>query len=410
MTGRHRLREPRKPSESYGVRGMGAGPGSGMDLRGGMGGGTGGGMGGSRRTYTAVVLVAVAALIAGLGIWASRPEDPESRADALPDNAASGELPTGPCAPTDALIPPCGAWWGAAVPYAENGSLKDAVLGFEKRIGRKLDLVYNYHDMSGTKLDGELLTPEEQELGKDRLLMLAWESTVWTEPHHENWTETQLGWKNIASGKLDKKILDPQIQRIKAYGKRVFLSFDQETDARIKEGAGTPAEFVAAYRHVRDRFRELGADNVVWVWTVSGYLGSAADMKALYPGDEYVDWIAMDQYNYYQCHDTTDWKDFLRSQQPSYEWLRENISDEKPVMLAEFATAPDAGAPQRQRDWYTQIPAAVKKLPEVKALVHWNRPTSEQAACDLTVNKGPGLEGYREAGKNSYFHQPIPPR
>ncbi|MEU5522511.1 glycosyl hydrolase [Streptomyces sp. NPDC047860] len=363
-----------------------------------------------RRGYAAVVLVTVAALLTGLGFWAGRSDDADAPGWGTPGNAASGELPTGPCAPTDTLVPPCGAWWGAYVPYAPNGSLKDAVLGFEKRIGRRLDVVYNYHDMSGSERDGTLLTPDEQELGRDRLLMLAWESTVWTEPHHANWTETQLGWKNIASGKYDEEVIDPQIRRLKAYGKRVFFSFDQETDARIKEGAGTPEEFVAAYRHLHDRFRELGADNVVWVWTVSGYLGSAEEMKALYPGDEYVDWIAMDQYNYYGCHDTTHWKDFLRSQQPSYEWLRANISDDKPVMLAEFATAPDAENPQRQRDWYTRIPADVKKLPAVKALVHWNRPTSEEPECDLTVNDGPGLEGYREAGKNGYFRQPVPSR
>ncbi|WP_130440936.1 glycoside hydrolase family 26 protein [Streptomyces sp. BK239] len=372
----------------------------------------------------AVVSVGVA-LLAGLGLWVGRPDYSGGSGVSggsggsgglggsggdLPANAASGALPTGDCAPSGTLVPPCGAWWGAYVPYAENGSLEDAVLGFEKRIGRRLDLVYNYHDMSGGELDGQLLTSDEQQLGRDRLLMLAWESTVWTEPHHENWTETQLGWKNIASGKYDEEILDPQIRRIKAYGKRVFLSFDQETDARVKEGAGTPEEFVAAYRHLHERFRALGADNVVWVWTVSGYLGSADDMKALYPGDEYVDWIAMDQYNYYACHDTTDWKDFLDSQRPGYTWLRENVSDAKPVMLAEFATAPDADDPPRQRDWYTAIPAAVKKLPEVRALVHWNRPASEKPECDLTVNEGPGLEGYHEAGRNGYFHQPLPSR
>ncbi|MFF9763344.1 MULTISPECIES: glycoside hydrolase family 26 protein [Streptomyces] len=364
----------------------------------------------ARHGCTAVVLLVVAALLTGLGFWAGRPDDADPSGRGLPGDAASGPLPTGPCAPTDTLVPPCGAWWGAYVPYAANGSLKDAVLGFEKRIGRRLDLVYNYHDMSGTELDGQLLTPDEQELGRDRLLMLAWESTVWTEPHHENWTETQLGWGNIASGKYDEEIVDPQIRRLKAYGKRVFLSFDQETDARVEEGAGTPAEFVAAYRHLHDRFRELGADNVVWVWTVSGHLGSGKEMKALYPGDEYVDWIAMDQYNYYGCHGTTDWKDFLRSQRPGYAWLRANVTDARPMMLAEFATAPDADDPGRQRDWYTGIPGAVKELPEVRALVHWNRPASERPECDLTVNDGPGLEGYREAGRDGYFQQPVPPR
>ncbi|MFD7442413.1 glycoside hydrolase family 26 protein [Streptomyces sp. NPDC059909] len=370
----------------------------------------------SRSTYTALVLAAVGALLAGLGVWIARTDGGGKEDDAgppgghgLPGNAASGTLPEGDCAPTETLEPRCGAWWGAYVPYARSGSLTEAVHAFEQKIGRKLDLVYNYHDMSNSSLDGELLTADEQELGRDRLLMLAWESTVWTEPHHDGWTETQLGWKNIASGKYDRDIIDPQARRLKAYGKRIFVSFDQETDFRIKEGAGTPEEFVAAYRHLHDRFEELGVDNVVWVWTVSGYLGNAELMKQLYPGDEYVDWIGMDQYNYYLCHKSPNWLDFDRSQRPSHDWLRANISDRKPVMLAEFATAPDPTQPQRQRDWYARIPEVVPTLPRVRALVHWNRAVPGPG-CDLTVNGGPGLEGYRAAGRDPYFEQPVPTR
>lgn len=362
-----------------------------------------------RRHYVVLALALAGALLIGLGVWIARHEGDIRSGSPLPANAASGALPEGPCAPDRLLRPPCGAWWGAYVPYAPNGSLKDAVLAFEEKIGRRLDLVYNYHDMSDTPLDGELLTPDEQELGRDRLLMLAWESTVWTEPHHENWTETQLGWKNIASGKYDRDIIDPQARRIKAYGKRIFFSFDQETDFRIKEGAGTPEEFVAAWRHIHDRFRELGVDNVVWVWTVSGYLGNAEQMKQLYPGDAYVDWIGMDQYNYFLCHNSTNWLDFERSQRPSYDWLRANVSDTKPIMLAEFSTAPDPQRPERQREWYAEIPGVAPTLPEVRALVHWNRPVPGRN-CDLTVNEGPALEGYREAGKALYFRQPVPPR
>nr|WP_245703698.1 glycosyl hydrolase [Streptomyces lushanensis] len=355
--------------------------------------------GGRRSTCIALLLAAAGALLVGLGIGAAGPGA----------SGGAGQDPAeGPCAAGPELEPPCGAWWGAYVPYAENGSLKDAVYGFEKRIGRKLDLVYNYHDMSNTARDGVLLTPDERELGRDRMLMLAWESTVWTEPHHKNWTETQLGWRNVAAGKFDEEIIDPQARRLKAYGKRVFFSFDQETDFRTPD-AGTPEEFVAAYRHVYDRFEKLGVDNVVWVWTVSGYLGNAELMKSLYPGDEYVDWIGMDQYNYYACHDSTNWLDFERSQRPSYEWLRANVSDRKPVMLAEFSTAPDPARPGRQRGWYEKIPEVVPTLPRVRALVHWNRPVPGRH-CDLTVDKGPALEGYREAGRDPYFRQPVPVR
>ncbi|MFI1397319.1 glycoside hydrolase family 26 protein [Streptomyces sp. NPDC020681] len=361
--------------------------------------------------YAPVVLVAVALIVAAFVVLEGGGNGTAENGDEdLPQNAASGESPTGSCAPDEKLAPRCGAWWGAYIPYDANSSLTEPVYAFEKKIGRKLDLVYTYHDMSGKKADGELLTDDEQELGKDRMLMLAWESTVWKERHHANYTETQLGWKNIASGKYDAEIIDPQIRRLKAYGKRVLFSFDQEVDARIKEGAGTPAEYVAAYRHLHDRFRKLGADNVVWVWTVSGYLGSAATMKQLYPGDDYVDWIGMDQYNYFGCHDTTDWKDFDESQRPTYDWLLENISAKKPVMLAEFATAPDLADTGRQRGWYTAIPEVIRTMPKVKAMVHWNRATSEEAECDLTVNSGPALEGYREAGADRYFKQAVPTR
>ncbi|WP_414721067.1 glycosyl hydrolase [Streptomyces sp.] len=348
-----------------------------------------------RRAYTAVVLAAaVAALLAGIGVWATGHE---------------GDGDGGRCAPDARLTPRCGAWWGAYVPHDADGSLTAPVHAFEKKIGRRLDLVYTYHDMSGAPLDGELLTADEQELGRERMLMLAWESTVWKEPHHANWTETQLGWKNIASGKYDAEIIDPQARRLKAYGKRVFFSFDQETDFRIKEGAGTPEEYVAAYRHLHDRFRELGVTNVVWVWTVSGYLGHADAMRRLYPGDSYVDWIGMDQYNYYLCHKSTNWLDFERSQRPSYEWLRADVSAKKPIMASEFATAPDPARPERQRDWYAQIPRVAPRLPGLRALVHWNR-TVPGPGCDLTVNSGPALEGYREAGTDPYFKQPLPTR
>lgn len=338
-----------------------------------------------------VALAAVGALAAALGVWSTQGDGYDER-----------------CAPDRKLVPACGAWWGAYIPYDENSSLTAPVYAFEKKIGRKLDLVYTYHDMSGKPTDGELLTPDEVELGKERLLMLAWESTVWKEKHHAGWSETQLGWKNIASGKYDASIIDPQARRLKAYGKRVFFSFDQETDMRIKEGAGTPEEYVAAYRHLRERFERLGVRNVVWVWTVSGYLGNAEKMKALYPGDAYVDWIGMDQYNYFQCHKSPNWLDFDASQRPTYEWLRANISANKPLMLAEFATAPDPGRPERRREWYAEIPRVAPTLPRARAYVHWNRAVPGGANCDLTVNEGPALEGYRTAGLDPYFTQRVP--
>ena len=59
-----------------------------------------------------------------------------------------------------------------------------------------------------------------------------------------------------------------------------------------------PGEYVAAWRHVRARFRRAGADNAVWVWNpIASYAGSTP-LKQLFPGSRSVDWMAVDGYSW----------------------------------------------------------------------------------------------------------------
>src|SRR5690606_22724281 len=212
-------------------------------------------------------------------------------------------------------------------------------------------------------------TPEEQRVGEDRMLLLSWESKWWGGSKKQ-----QPTWRQIADGELDKSVIDVQARRIKEYGdrtgKKVFLSFDLEMDTRTPDN-GTPAEYVEAYRHIHDRFRELGVDNVVWTWIITGYLGHAELFEQMYPGDAYVDWIGYNQYNYYRCH-KTGWQSFARTQTATHAWIRENISDRKPLMLSEFGTANDPSRPGRQAEWYAEVPGVLKRLDGVKAALQWN--------------------------------------
>jgi len=312
--------------------------------------------------------------------------------------------PAGSCDASSLLVPPCGAWWGAYVPPGPQG-LAASVDAFEKTIGRKLDIVYAYHDM-GSGTDGELLTPDEQSLGRDHLLMLSWESDVWGGA--DNGTASRpLGWSKVAAGDYDATIIDPGAERIKAYGRTVFLSIDQEMDLRTP-AQGTPAQYVAAFRHIHDRFQQLGVDNVVWVWTVTGYLPDAALMSASYPGSAYIDWIAYDQYNYFGCKSNPNWQSFAQTEVPSYLWLRQHISATKPMMIAEFGTAVDPAQPQSQQQWYEQVPQVVKEqLPGVRAVLQWDSGVPGPD-CDLSVNPPAAMAGYTQAGTDPYFHQPLP--
>jgi hypothetical protein len=63
---------------------------------------------------------------------------------------------------------------------------------------------------------------------------------------------------------------------------------------------------VAAWRHVVTVFREEGAYNVTWLWTVNqqGRKGSQP-IRAWWPGAEYVTWVGIDGY-YVKPSDTFD--------------------------------------------------------------------------------------------------------
>ena len=323
-------------------------------------------------------------------------------ANAGPRRSSASAGAGGPCAAGPLLVPPCGVWWGAYVPEGGNG-LAASVDDLEQRIGRRLDIVYNYHDMS-TGQDGQLLTPDEQALGRSHLLMLSWASVVWQ--GGPGGSGRRLAWRDIAAGRYDTTVIDPQIKRIKAYGAPVLLSFDEEMDSLVGPGR-TPADYVAAYRHLWQRFHDLGADHVVWVWTITGYLGSDALFPALYPGDSYVGWIAFDPYNYFGCHRISTWSDFEQTVRPGYAWLRAHVSASKPMMLAEYGTAVDPAHPAAQRTWFEQIPAALRTMPDIKAVVQWDS-SVPGPDCDLSLDNPEALGGFRAAGRNPMFQQPLP--
>ncbi|MCX4764233.1 glycoside hydrolase family 26 protein [Streptomyces sp. NBC_01275] len=353
----------------------------------------------SRRLLLVVSAALCAALTAALLLRDGLPEGSGGPGQVI------GSRPSalgGQCAPTALLEPPCGAWFGAFVPH-DKGNLLEKVHAYERKVGRKLDIVYTYHDMSlaqGARLEGQLLTPEEKRVAADgHLLLLSWESKWWGGADTQ-----QPTWKQIADGDLDASVIDVQARRVKQYGEKIFLSFDLEMDTRTP-ASGTPEDYVRAYRHIHDRFRELGVTNVVWTWITTGYLAHADLIKRMYPGDDYVDWVAYNQYNYYQCH-KAGWLSFAQTQRATHDWIRKNISADKPLMLSEFGTANDPTEPDRQAEWYAQVPAVLKGLTGVKAALQWNY-RDPGPHCDLAVANDDAWGSLRKAVSDPYLNQPL---
>jgi mannan endo-1,4-beta-mannosidase len=102
----------------------------------------------------------------------------------------------------------------------------------------------------------------------------------------------------IAGGRYDG-YLDAYAGQVRDFGHAVIIGFGHEPNGSwYPWGAGSvsPAVWIAAWRHIVSVFREQGADNVIWLWTVNSQGPDATLAGAWWPGAGYVTWVGVDGY------------------------------------------------------------------------------------------------------------------
>jgi hypothetical protein len=350
----------------------------------------------SRQTAYAAIAVALMALVTGTilvrasGGFIAPATGPE-------DTSASA------CTVSTKLVPYCGAWLG------EYHTWDTALYtSRENLVGRKFDIAKFYVDWDAVFPGSKGARLRDS----GHILFYGWETQVFN-------TGTRTCWSDVAAGVHDAYI-DARIADIKAFGKPMFMSFETEPEANIgmcnrTTKGGTAMEYVAAYRHVHDRFRVKGVTNVVWVVHWMGWSGYYALYPQIWPGDDYVDWVGWDPYNWYTCHNNS-WHDFTATAKPFYDWLSVNSGpghtySSKPYMLSEFGTPEDPAVPTRKGDYFRKLPAQLKALPKLKAILYWDMPDNSGTECNWRIDTSTdSLYGFKAAGSDPYLNQDHKPR
>jgi hypothetical protein len=163
---------------------------------------------------------------------------------------------------------------------------------------------------------------------------------------------TDVSLTAIADGRYDA-YLTSYAQAVRAYHGPVILSFGHEMNAPWYSWGylhTSPAAFVAAWRHIVTRFRQLGARNVTWLWTV--YVIQSQDGRTLrpalwWPGSSYVTWVGVDGY-----YLKPSWQ-FTAIFGPTIVALRELTRD--PILIAETSTTRAAGQPAKIADLFAGV-------------------------------------------------------
>jgi glycosyl hydrolase family 26 len=145
----------------------------------------------------------------------------------------------------------------------------------------------------------------------------------------------------------------------------------------IANNNADPTLYVRAYRHVHDLVVAAGARNVQWVWAFNN--GSSPDEAyndpaLAYPGDDYVDWVGVDGYNwgFGPSWDPTGdhWASFDQTFSAAYAKARA-VAPKRPVMLAEFASSEDGG---NKAQWLADMNAQLRSgaYPDLKLFTYFD--------------------------------------
>jgi hypothetical protein len=214
---------------------------------------------------------------------------------------------------------------------------------FEADVGARAGLVMYYQDWAHSpSFEPGLVDPI---LDRGHEAMLTWEPWDYTGPAEQE----MYRLARILDGTHDAHIRR-WAEGIAAWGRPLQLRFAHEMNGswypwseQLNENRS--GEYVSAWRHVRHIFDAAGATNVTWVWSPSadsdGYTAHAP-VEGLYPGDDVVDVIGLDGYNWGTTQDWGSWWQ-LPDQIFDTTLARVTALADKPVIIAETATTEVGG-------------------------------------------------------------------
>ena len=192
-----------------------------------------------------------------------------------------------------------------------------------------------------------------------------------------SWQNHTQPVENIAAGDYDSYIRS-WAQGVKRAEAEIYIRLFPEMNGDWVPWNGQPETLINAWQRIDRLFELEGANNVRWVWSpnVTDWPRTRANrMENYYPGEAYVDVLALDGYNFGDTRDWSTWRSFEAIFEAPYE--RISAIGPQAIWLAEVASAERGGD---KGEWVLDMLAS-RAFPRIEALVWF----SEQKGADWRI-------------------------
>jgi len=168
------------------------------------------------------------------------------------------------------------------------------------------------------------------------------------------------------------------------------------------DSASTPADYVAMWRHLHSSFSEAGltSDQIQWMWSPNASGIHDLGTEPYYPGDDYVDWVGIDGFNFGNAESWSKW----RTPRERFSGILRTVRrfSGKPVALPEVASSSYRDGmyrPQDKTKWIRQLFEFVREE-DIKMLLWFNVDKRDKGDSDWAVFDGArGTDEFTTGGR-----------
>lgn len=289
-----------------------------------------------------------------------------------------------------------GCYIGAFVDGVNN------IANYENMMGKKLAIVMWYIDF--TK-DFPLADVNEV-IKNGSIPCITWEPwKAGTDPAKYNY----FPLKDIASGSFDS-YLNSWASQVKNFKYPVLIRLGHEMNGNWYPWDGfhngqSGSLYISAWKYIYNIFKKQGAENAYFIWNVNAASVPNENWNSVenyYPGDDFVDFLAIDGFNFGTSNAQETWKTFDSIFLSMYNTLQ-TLYPKKPIFIGEMACSEAGGS---KSFWIDDSFVKIKsKYPNIRAY-NWFNINKE---TDWRISSSAESQNaFKKAMEDKYFLEKVP--